>query len=154
MAAGGGYPGPYGGPYQPRSVVPPVAPAPVAVVRVEPVPGTPFGVLYPAVNPTVAGLAIGSMVAGIGAVLVTLVVFCFGLVGSGRGWGGLVAGAFAILALLLAAGAAGTGQVALRQVRASAGQVTGRGMAVTGLVCAASAVVLAFVGFVVAAAVT
>ncbi len=156
MASGGGYPTPYGGgPYQPRSAVPPVAPAPdLVAVRVEPVPGTPFGVLYPGVKPTVSGLAIGSMVGGIGAVLVTFVVFCFGVTGAGRGWGGLVAGAFAILALLVAAGAAGTGLVALRQVRRAAGQVTGRGLAVTGLVCGATAALLAVAGFVTAAAVT
>ena len=41
----------------------------------------------------------------VGPAAVVLVEVCFGLAGSGSGWGALVAGAFAILSFLLGAGA-------------------------------------------------
>jgi hypothetical protein len=119
-------------------------------VRVDPVPGTNFGVAYPGVPPTVSGLAIGAMVAGIGSVLVATLVFCFGLAGAQATWGVLVAGAFAVLAGLVGAAAVVSGLVAVRQIRRSAGAWTGRGMAVAGVSCGAG-VGLTILGFVLAA---
>jgi hypothetical protein len=103
------------------------------VSRVDPVPGTEFAVAYLAVNPTVSGLAVGSMVAGAGSALVALVVICFGVAGAGAGWGPLVAGAFAILAGLVGGGAMFAGLAGLRQMRRAQGQLGGRGLALTGV---------------------
>ena len=99
-------------------------------VRVDPVPGTDFGVAYLPVNPTVSGLGIGSMVAGISSTLVALVVICFGVAGSGASshWGPLVAGAFAILAALLGGGGFAAGLIATRQLRASGGRLSRSGI--------------------------
>jgi Domain of unknown function (DUF4190) len=117
-------------------------------VRVDPVPGTPFGVAYLGVSPTVSGLAVGSMVAGIGSVLVSLLVYCFGLAGAQPGWGPLVAGAFAILAGLVGAAALASGLVAMRQIRRAPGELRGRGLAITGVACGGSGVALTVLGFV------
>jgi hypothetical protein len=111
-------------------------------VRIEPVPGTEFGVAYVPVAPTASGLAIGSLVAGIGSVAVALIVGCFGLAGGSAGWGLLVSGAFAVLAGLLGVGAAGIGVVAMRQVKAARGRLTGRGIAIAGISCGGAGVVL------------
>jgi hypothetical protein len=121
---------------------------------VDPLPGTPFGVAYLDVGPTVSGLAVGSMVAGIGSVLVSLLVYCFGLAGRQGGWGPLVAGAFAILAGLVGAAAVATGLVAMRQVRRSPGEVSGRGLAITGVACGGSGVALTVLGFLLVALVS
>src|SRR5262249_42358767 len=91
--AGWPSPAPYQAPYQGPYPGPPARPAPVATarpVRIEVLPGTGFGVAYPSVSPTVSGLAIGSMVAGIGSIIVSFSVFCFGLTGARDGWGLLV----------------------------------------------------------------
>lgn len=132
--------------------VPPPPPQAARPVRVEALPGTPFGVAYLGVSPTVSGLAVGSMVAGIGSVLVAMVVVCFGLAGAQSGWGPLVAGAFAILAALVGGTAAAAGIVAMRQIRRAAGAASGRGLAVTGLACGASGVGLTLLGFLLAVA--
>jgi hypothetical protein len=116
-------------------------------VRLEPVPGTDFALAYPAVPPTVSGLAIGAMVVGIGSVLVTTAVFCFGVTGAQDGWGALVAGAFAILAGLAGGAAVVGGLVATRQIRAAAGRLSGRGLAVAGVSCGATGVGLTLLGF-------
>jgi hypothetical protein len=101
------------------------------------------------VTATFSGIAVGSMVAGIGSVLVSLLVYAFGLVGAGRGWGPapLVAGAFAILAGLAGLAALATGLVAVRQIRRDAAQSRGRELAVAGVVCGGSGVVLTLLGF-------
>src|SRR5436190_20157658 len=44
--------------------------------RVEPVPGTPYSLVYPEVPPIVCGPAVGSLVAGIGSIVVSLLVGC------------------------------------------------------------------------------
>jgi hypothetical protein len=119
-------------------------------VRVDPVPGTDFGVAYLAVSPTVSGLAVGSMVAGIGSALVALVVVCFGVTGAGSGWGPLVSGAFAILAGLVGGGALAGGLVARRQIGHSGGRLSGGGLAVTGIACGASGLGVAVFGVVLA----
>jgi hypothetical protein len=123
-------------------------------VRVDPVPGTPFGVVYLGVSPTVSGLAVGSMVAGIGSVLASLLVYCFGLAGARGGWGPLVSGAFAILAGLVGAAAVGTGLVAMRQIRRAPGELGGRGLAITGVACGGSGVALTVLGFLLVALVS
>jgi hypothetical protein len=112
------------------------------------VPGTPFGIAIPALSPTSSGLAVGSMVAGIGAILISLIVVCAGIVGSSSG--PLIGGAFAVLTAAIGLGAIGAGLAAIRQVRGSGGQITGRGMAVAGLACGASAVGLAVLGMLLA----
>jgi hypothetical protein len=117
-------------------------------VRVDPVPGTDFGVAYLAVNPTVSGLAAGSMVAGIGSDLVALVAVCFGAIGasSGGGWGPLVSGAFAILAALVGGGALAAGLATRRQIGRSGGRLSGRGFALAGIACGASGLGVAALG--------
>jgi hypothetical protein len=114
------------------------------------VPGTQFGVAIPALSPTVSGLGVGSLVAGIGAVLVALLELCFGLAGAQPGWGALVAGAFAALGAAVGGGAVGTAITATRQIRQSAGQITGRGLAIAGLACGATGLGLAVLGLMLA----
>src|SRR4051812_28559434 len=110
--------------------------------RVEPVPGTEFALVQLRVEPLTSGLAIGSLLAGIAAVLVSLLVVCFGLVGADAGWGALVAGAFTLLSVIGGVGAIVVGLAARRQIRRSgdSGQVrfTGRGIAVAGISCGAA----------------
>jgi hypothetical protein len=120
-------------------------PAPVSAargpVRVEPVPGTEFGVAYLSVPPTVSGLAVGSLVAGIGSISIAFIVGCFGVAGS-SGWGPLVAGAFAVLAGLIGLGSVGLGYAAVRQVRAAWGRISGRALGIAGMVCGGAGVLL------------
>jgi hypothetical protein len=146
---------PAGYPYLPPPPVP--APLPRGVprlkpTRIDPVPGTQFGVAIPELHPTVSGLAVGSMVAGIGSIAVSLLVLCFGLFGADKGWGPLVAGAFTALTVALTGGAFGSAVPAMREVRRSAGQITGRELAVTGLACGASALALALLALLLAVA--
>jgi hypothetical protein len=113
---------------------PPVPPPASGPARIEPVPGTGFGLAYVSVPPTVSGQAVGSMVAGILSILVSLVVGCFGLAGARSGWGPIVGGAFAVLAAAAGLGAIGLGWFSVRQITRSAGRLAGRGMAVTGVI--------------------
>jgi len=119
---------------------PPIVVAGSGPVPVSPVPGTPFGVVFPAVPPTPSGTAIGSLVAGIASVLVSLIVSCLGLVGARPGWGTAVSGAFAVLATFLGLAGIGFGTVAMRQVRRERGALRGRGLAVAGISCAAAGI--------------
>jgi hypothetical protein len=140
---------PAGYPYLPPPPVPPPLPPGVPRLRparIEPVPGTQFGVAIPALSPTVSGLAVGSMVAGIGSDLVSLLVLCFGVAGASGGWGALVAGAFAALAFLLGGGATATALVSRRQIAGSGGGITGRGLALTGSICGLCGAGLAVLG--------
>jgi hypothetical protein len=108
------------------------------------VPGTTFALGYLAVPPTTSGMAVGSLVAGIASLLVLTLVACFGFAGARAGWGGWVAGAFAVLAAVLGLAALGLGLVSLRQVRRGVGadRRTGRGLAISGLSCGATGLVL------------
>ncbi|MEU4239489.1 hypothetical protein [Actinoplanes sp. NPDC026619] len=132
---------------------PPVQPPPPSgrwePERVEAVPGTEFGLVQFKVVPITSGLAIGSLIAGVGAILVSTLVLCFGLTGANGGWGGLVAGAFCLTSVLAGGGAITVGLVARRQIRRSGrtGQVrfTGRGVAVAGISCGAAGVGIALV---------
>ncbi|GAB3864202.1 DUF4190 domain-containing protein [Dactylosporangium cerinum] len=118
-------------PYQHQ---PPPSHAPQPGMRIDLVQGTPFGVAYPLVQGTPSGPAIGSLVAGIASIFVGLTVSCLGLAGAGEGWGPIAGGAFTVLAAFLGLGAIGLGVFAMRQVRRAGRLVTGRGMAVAGLV--------------------
>ncbi|GIG01361.1 phage holin family protein [Catellatospora citrea] len=115
-------------------------------VRVEVVPGTPYGLAVLGAPKTASGVAASALVVGAGSILVSLVVWCFGVAGAQQGWGGLVAGAFAALAILLGAAGVLLGWLGIRQIRLAAGNMTGRGVAVAGLVCGAVGLLLAAVG--------
>jgi len=97
-----------------------------------------------------SGVAVGSLVAGIASLVVSLLGACLGLAGAPGGWGLWVNGAFAILAGWLAVGAGLLGVVGIRQTRppAAPGQTrpAGRGVAVAGLVCGAVALFLTLSG--------
>lgn len=128
---------------QPYPYAPQVPPPPPAgrwqPERVEAVPGTEFGLVQLRVEPITSGLAIGSLLAGTAAILVSFLVLCFGLAGARPGWGAVVAGAFTLLSVLSGAGAIIVGLVARRQIRRSGqtGQVrfTGGGLAIAGISC-------------------
>ena len=128
-------------PAQPfSSYVPPPPPAGRwRAERIEPVPGTEFGLVQLRVVPITSGLAIGSLMVGIASILVSFLVLCFGLAGSSSGWGGWVSGAFTLLSVVAGGGAVTVGLVARRQIRRSGqtGQVrfTGHGMATSAIVC-------------------
>jgi hypothetical protein len=93
------------------------------------------------VPPITSGLAVGALVAGIASILLSLVVLCFALAGADAGWGPWAAGAFALLAVLVGGAGVVLGGLALRQIRGAkpppAVQFTGRGLALSGLICAA-----------------
>jgi hypothetical protein len=107
--------------------------------RVEPVPGTEFALVQLQVPPISSGLATGALIVGIGSILVSVLVFCFGISGASSGWGGWVGGAFALLAVLAGGGAIALGLVATRQIRRPAEpggiRFTGRGRAIAGISC-------------------
>jgi hypothetical protein len=122
------------------------------VTRAEPVPGTEYGVLYLGVPVLQSGLAIGSLVAGIGSILVSFVVGCFGIAGSQDGWGPAVSGAFVALGTIIGIAAIGLGILGLRQVRRSAGAVAGRGVAIAGITTGGSGLGLTLFAFLLAIA--
>jgi hypothetical protein len=111
------------------------------------VPGTTYALGYLSVPATTSGMAVGSLMAGIASLLVLTLVSCFGFAGARAGWGGSVAGAFAVLAALLGLAGVALGTVSLRQIRrgaapgtAAADRRTGRGLAISGLSCGATGV--------------
>jgi hypothetical protein len=122
---------------QQAAVPPPPREAWLAPRRVEAIPGTNFAVVHLNVPPATSGLAVGSLVAGIGSVLVSFVVGCFGVVGASAGWGAWVAGAFAMIAVLAGGAAVVLAVLGMRQIRrAITGiRLSGRGVAIAGLVC-------------------
>ncbi|MFI5935745.1 hypothetical protein [Actinoplanes sp. NPDC051494] len=105
--------------------------------RVEPVPGTEFGLVQLRVAPITSGLAVGSLGAGIAAVLVATLVLCFGIAGSDADWGVPVSGAFALLSIIAGGGAVALASAARRQIRRSGqgGRVrfVGGGVALAGI---------------------
>jgi hypothetical protein len=131
-------------PSHPPAVPPPPPDGRWRPERVDPVAGTDFGLVRLRVAPIASGLATGSLIAGIGSIGVSFLVLCFGLAGSSGNWGGWVAGAFALLGVLVGGGAAGLGVVALRQIRRAhrPGRIrfTGRGAAIAGIACGAAGV--------------
>ncbi|MGN9776234.1 hypothetical protein ACTMS0_10720 [Micromonospora sp. H33] len=115
----------------------------------DPVPGTPFAVVHLDVPPVTSGLAVGSLVAGIVSILVSLLVICFGAVG--QDWDGVwAAGAFTVLGVLAGAGAIGAGLLGLRQIRRPAAppavRFTGRGLAISGVSCGGAGLLLSLLG--------
>jgi hypothetical protein len=148
------YPGsqlhPSGVPFTPPAVPPPPADGQWKPTRVDPVAGTEFALVQLEVPPVASGLASGSLIAGIGSVLISVLVLCFGVAGSSDSWGGWVAGAFALLAVLIGAGAIAVGLVARRQIRRSGHdgrlRFTGRAMTVAGISCGAAGVGIALLG--------
>jgi hypothetical protein len=128
---------PYGVPFTPPPVPPPPAEANWRPARVEPVPGTEYGLVEVEVPAVASGQATGALIAGVASILVSTLAFCFGVAGSSDGWGGWVAGAFTLLAVLIGGGAATVGLIATRQIRRS-GQdgklrFTGRSTAIAGI---------------------
>jgi hypothetical protein len=140
---------PSGPAYFPPAVPPPPPSGRWQPERVEVMPGTEFGLVQLRVAPITSGLAIGSLIAGIGAIVVSFLVLCFGLTGSGSDWGGWVAGAFAVPSVVAGGGAVAIGLVARRQIRRSGqtGKVrfTGRGLAIAGIACGSTAAGIALV---------
>lgn len=138
-------PGPPGPPGRPVPAPPPPE-AWQRPVRVEPVPGTPYGLAILGPPEATSGPATGSLVSGIGSGVVALVVACLGLAGAGAGWGLWVAGAFAVLAGCLGLAGIGLGVAGMRQTRrrpsGTQPAMRGRGMAVAGLVCGATGVAI------------
>lgn len=133
------YPQPFGHSPAPYRVPPPPVSAGWQPERVDQVTGTGFGLVHFQVAPITSGPAIGSLVAGIAAIVVSLAVFCFGATGAQEGWGGWVAGAFTLLSVLAGAGAVAVATIARRRIArpAELGRVrfTGRGLALSGMVC-------------------
>jgi hypothetical protein len=140
---------PSSAPYHPAPVPPPPPSGRWQPARVDALPGTEFGLVQLRVEPITSGLAIGSLIAGIGAILVSLLVLCFGLWGSSGGWGSWVSGAFTLLSVAAGVGATAIGLVARRQIRRSGqvGQVrfTGGGLAIAGISCGAAVAGIALI---------
>ena len=128
----------YGYRQEPRPPVRPVATLPTPVAF-EVVPGTPFGVAIVSVAPTASGPATASLATGVASILVSLVVGCFGALGARNGWGPIVAGAFAVLAGFLGVASLLLARTGLGQIRRGLGwsTVTGRGLALGGMICGA-----------------
>jgi hypothetical protein len=142
---GGGTGAPGAAPMFPPPPPPPPPPPRDAVRasrRVEPVLGTPFGLVYVEVPPVTSGTAVGALIAGIASVLVSLVVVCFGLLGAQDGWGAWAAGAFALLGAATGVTGLALGELSRRQIRRVAPppgiRFTGHGMALAGLACGAA----------------
>lgn len=119
--------------------------------RVDAVPGTDFGVVQLQIAPLTSGMAVGALMAGIAAVLVSLLVLCFGLVGSAEGWGAWVAGAFTVLGGLAGGAGVGLGMAGLRQIRRSGRpggiQFNGRGIAIAGIATGATGLGISVLSF-------
>lgn len=128
---GAAYPGPAPGAFW---IPPNQAPA-FRPVRVESLPGTEFGVAYLGVPPTVSGLSVGSLVAGIASLALGLLLGCIGLFSLGSDSGPIVAGAFAILTAFVGAGGVGLGIVSLRQTRSASSRLRGRHLGTAGVIC-------------------
>ena len=143
---------PPGPPYAAAQVPPPPPDGQWQPSRVDPVAGTEYGLLQLRVAPATSGRAIGSLIAGIGSILASVLVLCFGLAGAGDGWGGWVAGAFSLLSVLIGGGAVALGLIAVRQIRRSGAdgrlRFTGRGAAVAGISCGAAGAGIALLSLV------
>lgn len=127
---------------------PPVTRAPVGSAFGYPAkfanaPGTGFHLALPQLGTIVAGSAVGSMVAGISAVVVAVAAGClFGLAP-------LISAAASVLAVFCAGGAFLLAGLGIRQIRRSAGEFRGMGMAITGSSGAGVALLIAVFVFLV-----
>jgi hypothetical protein len=146
-------PHPSYGPSAPARAFPSIRPdegleRPVAVV---PVAGTPYGLAVVGLPASSSGPASASLPLGLGSILVSFVVLCFGTVGAQNGWGPIVAGAFALPAVFGGVAATVLGRVGRRQAAsAAAGRVTGHGVATAGIVCGLTGSVFAVLFFLLA----
>ncbi|SDL62253.1 hypothetical protein SAMN05216298_4563 [Glycomyces sambucus] len=132
-------PGPpvYGYPQQPYPQVPAFYPAHSHWTAPAPVMIDGFPIVQPRLKPIPSGPAIGSLVAGIGAVLGAFPGLIFAAVSPLAG-----------LTFFMSAGLFGLGSLFLaiyarRQIRTAQGGVSGRGLALTGLIIAIVALVFA-----------
>jgi hypothetical protein len=98
------------------------------------VPGTAFGVALVEVQSTTSGPAVASLVTGAISILLSLIVLYFASAD-----GPAVAGAFAILTLVVSAASVGLAAAGLYRIRRSAawGTARGRGVAIVGMACGA-----------------
>jgi hypothetical protein len=116
---------------------------------VDPVPGTPFGLVHLEVPPVTSGLAVGSLVAGIASLVVSILVGCLGI-GAGELSGAWAAGAFGVLGASTGVGAIVAGLLGMRQIRRPveppAVRFAGTGLAVAGISCGGVGVVLCLLG--------
>ncbi|MGC4803811.1 hypothetical protein [Micromonospora sp. DT233] len=111
-------------------------------------PGTPFGVVHLDVPPVTSGLAVGSLVVGVVAVLISLLVVCLGAIAGSDGvWSTAL---FAVLGALAGAAAVVAGLLGRRQIRRPAPppavRFTGRGLAVAGISCGGAGLLLSLLG--------
>lgn len=124
--------------------------------RIEPLPGTPYGLVIYGMPRAVPGPAVASLVAGIAGLVVAVVVGCLGIAAGSDAAAAWVAGAFAVLAAFLGGGAMWLGQTVLRRARrdgqppGSDAATGGRGLAIAGLACGASALGLTLFAMLVA----
>jgi Domain of unknown function (DUF4190) len=99
-----------------------------------------------------SGVAVGALAAGVGSILASGAVWCFGIMGANGGWGALVSGAFVVLAVLLGIAGIVLGIVGVRNIKRD-GATTGRGYAVSGIACGGAGLLSAILGLVVALAI-
>lgn len=129
-------------------------PRPVAYpspVRYEGVPGEPFNLAILPTPKIVSGPSVGALLAGIGSLLVSGAVWCFGITGDEQGWGPLVGGAFFALTAFLGVAGVILGIVGLRNIkRDRTGTTTGKGYAISGLSTGGAGLVSALSGMVIA----
>jgi len=112
---------PYPGyPMQPVWQQPMAVPAPVMIDG--------YLIVQPRLKPILSGPAIGSLVAGIGGILGAVVQM---IAAALNPWAGL---AFFMFTVLVGVGSVGLAVYARRQIRGSQGGVSGRGVALTGLI--------------------
>jgi H+/Cl- antiporter ClcA len=92
----------------------------------------------------------------VGSILVSLVVGCFGVWGGQSGWGPMVAGAFAVLALFAGIASVVLGRLALTEHRRrfDSERPRGRGLALAGVICGASGLALTALAFLLAVSLT
>lgn len=151
-AAGSGPPG--AAPTGPWSPAPPPREAAILPRRVDPVPGTPFGLVYLGVPPVTSGPAIAALVAGIASILVSLLVLCFGVAGARQGWGAWTAGAFTVPGVLAGTAAVLLGLFGRRQINRRAPpprvRFTGGRLAVAGMACGGTGLGLSLVALLLA----
>ncbi len=107
-----------------------------------------FRLAVPPLDKIVAGPAVGSMISGIGALLVALIASCMA-----TGVGMVITVATIVLAVFFAAAAGLLAGVSLRQIKRGVGEYSGRGMAISGLCCGAASVLVVFFAFLVVFAV-
>lgn len=133
---------------------PPPPPPPEArwrARRIEPVPGTGYGVVLLDVPPVTSGLAVGALISGVASIIVSGVVGCFGVAGARAGWGGWAAGAFTVLGVLLGVAGILLGVAGRRQTQRPAPppaiRFSGRPVAMAGAICSAIGLFLTLSGF-------